>query len=228
MMVASVLLTRSKRKSFSRATTVAEAIFPGMRWRTFEQPFPSIKQRPESNIDLRSSAIGTTFSAGLAFIPRIRARRVSSSTTSTPVPVTRLGLLIKIHEIVISITITSAVPQLLHCLLNVHIFLALQDVVHNLSHPLVTLAEPAERSIPVLCLALHPEEMSLTAGGEFEDVDAAEDADLQRRRSGRGGEFRLCLVEGWVDFCTRIWFLVCLDAWSSRLVTTVVHVWVLT
>ena len=88
-------------------------------------------------------------------------------------PVTRLRLLIEVHQVVITVTVASAVPQLLHCLIDVHVFLALQDVVHDLTHPLVTLAEPTEGSVFVLCLALHPEEVSLAAGGEFEDVDTA-------------------------------------------------------
>lgn len=173
MMEASVLLRQSSRRSFSCTPTIAEAHFPYYALRTFEQPIPSIVKRTRTNIDLRSSTIGTTFSAGIAFVPRIRARRICSSTTGTAVPVARLRLLIKVHEVVISITTASAVPQLLHCLVDVHVFLALQDVVHDLTHPLVTLAEPAERAILVLCLALHPEEVSLAAGGEFEDVDAA-------------------------------------------------------
>jgi hypothetical protein len=177
MMEASVLLMRSSRKSFSCTRLLRKPLFHDFALENFRATFratlPIDQKGTMSNIDLRSSAIGTTFSASLAFVPRVRARRISSSTTGTAMPVTRLRLLIEIHEVVISITVASAVPQLLHCLVDVHVFLALQDVVHDLTNPLITLAEPAEVSILVLCLALHPEEVSLAAGGEFEDVDAA-------------------------------------------------------
>jgi hypothetical protein len=128
----------------------------------------------QSNIDLRSSAIGTTISARCTFVSWVRASCIGSSAAGATVSVALLRLLlVEIHEIAISVAVVTTVPQLLHRLLNVHILIALQDVVHNLTHTLIALTEPTESSLLVLCFALHPEEVSLTAGCELQNVDAA-------------------------------------------------------
>jgi hypothetical protein len=133
---------------------------------------PNCSQQ-QSGIDLRSSAIGSTISARCAFVSWVRAGCVGSSAAGATGSVALLRLLlVEIHKIAISIAVITTVPQLLHRLLNVHILVALQDVVHNLAHTLIALTEPTESSLLVLCLALHPEEVSLTAGGELENIDA--------------------------------------------------------
>jgi hypothetical protein len=52
-------------------------------------------------------------------------------------------------------------------------FLALQQDIDNLSKLQITRAEPAQVTVLMLRLGLHPEEVSLGAGRELQDEDTA-------------------------------------------------------
>lgn len=123
---------------------------------------------------LRSSTIGTALSRFLALLANITPGSIQAGSTAAT-SVVMIGIMIRALHVLHSLIIVAAGwsrGKVGDLVLHVH-FVALQQNIDNLAQLQVTRAKPARVSPLVLGLRLHPEQIPLRTGREFQNKDTS-------------------------------------------------------